>query len=235
MSESTSGWLTVSQAAAALHVDPRTIRRLIKAETNAALTRRVTRTTRTGTRQTTEIAPELLEKWREEREIERGANADTNAAQQGHNADINAAQDGANTAQDGITGAERGEQGQQGQNTGTNAALTRLEGFVMHQALQNAIAAAVQEAVAPLLADRQELLQRIDTLTAQIEHLQSTLNSANTEATTPPSPMAVEGTQSDETARNEQIHAAAALSQQRATIERKKGLRGWLLKMLRAE
>ncbi len=59
-------WQTIAEAAKALDISERTVRRAAMMPENAARTRTGTRRTKTGTRQATFIAPELVEKLQEE-------------------------------------------------------------------------------------------------------------------------------------------------------------------------
>jgi hypothetical protein len=100
-------WLTAKEAAARLDCSERAIRRAIGRPENTAQTRRETRRTPTGDRETTVLAPELLEKLAKER----GANAalmlETPA--EGQAPPLEHRQEGkSNTAQGGGTPAEHG-------------------------------------------------------------------------------------------------------------------------------
>ncbi len=66
VAETPDQWQTIAEAAKALDISERTVRRAAMMPENAAQTRQETRRTKTGTRQATFLAPELVEKLREE-------------------------------------------------------------------------------------------------------------------------------------------------------------------------
>lgn len=129
-------WPTAKEAAARLDCSERAIRRAIAQPENAAQTRRETRRTSTGDRETTVIAPELLEKLAKERGANTGRTPAGKAAQHGANAApmLETPADGQApplehrqeailyTAEGGATPAERGANAAQAEEHRQNAA-----------------------------------------------------------------------------------------------------------------
>ncbi len=108
MSNAENQWPTIAEAAEIIGISERTARRYATAPENAARTRHETRRTQTGTRQALCIAPELVEKLRNEHRH----NAAPTVTEHGENA----AQDGATVTNAARTPAEQEKQG------GTNTA-----------------------------------------------------------------------------------------------------------------